>query len=944
MADLSLRINANFEAAKKAFEDLGAVSAETRKKFDKFAEGFKAEQVDKFIEKQKVAGAAVTAVKGDIAGLQSQQAAYGREIERLIKSGLDPESEAIQKLIGEYSGLVSRQESMETSTRELAEAEAATAEALRKEGDIVTSQLDVKSKLEKENIRLKESQNAVKNEIKSLISQGYDPEGKEVKSLQDEYKKLSMEIENNGQAHKLNENASKYAAIALGALSAAVVAAGAFAIKAAADVEDMTASYTPLMGSAEKAAELVKRIQTEAAATPFEIGAISDSVKRLLPAFGGSADAAMKAFRMIGDTAQGNGQRLETITNAYTKAMMKGKVSMEELNMMSDAGVPIFSELAKSMGVTESELIKMSSSGKISADDLASAFETMTGEGGLFFEGMELSSKTFSSTLLGVKENIGNIAGAIGAEMLPTIKSIATAVYDTTRSFMDWISQGDNLKKLTGILSNVAIAVGILGAALVTLLVIDKISKAMAAFNIILSANPIGIIVLAVAALVAAIVLLWKNWDWVVTYIQQGAARIEYAVKWIGSQIKEKFITAVNGVKIAFMSLLDVIQSKVLGGVAKLLEVLGKIPFVGETFDNAARSVRGFSENISASIQNVKNESAAMIQAARAEQNETEAALKRKLDGIDREAAARRNQIEQQKKENAAAAEDEKNAAAAAQTEKDGLVGENAKAGQDKLKDILQKSLQERLAALGETEAQTRIEQQEQFAQFLAGRLEAENLEGEARITYLQEQHALLMEQAAINDGERIALERATNEAILAEKKKMYDDQIALMNTQVSATADFFNSVGEIAEASGKKSRGLAVAQKAVMTAQAVVQTYMAANAALANGGGVPWGLIPMAATIAAGLASVVKITSTPIPSAETGGSFMYHDSGPRVDGGVLRVNNNEQVDITPSAMTGSGGGTQTFNLVFNSDILATAINKLARNGDLYTLQLAGNL
>ncbi|WP_043922996.1 hypothetical protein [Leadbettera azotonutricia] len=124
MADLTLKINANFEAAKKAFEDMGEVSESTKKKFEKFAEGFKTEQVDKFIEKQKICGAAILAVKGDLAAAEAGQKAYGTEIQRLIKNGVDPESEAIKRLKAEYTQLgqsietaKTKQEAMEKAVK-----------------------------------------------------------------------------------------------------------------------------------------------------------------------------------------------------------------------------------------------------------------------------------------------------------------------------------------------------------------------------------------------------------------------------------------------------------------------------------------------------------------------------------------------------------------------------------------------------------------------------------------------------------------------------------------------------------------------------------------------------------------------------------------------------------------------------------------------------------
>ncbi|MDR1159846.1 MAG: hypothetical protein LBK69_04390, partial [Syntrophomonadaceae bacterium] len=108
MADLTLSINANFEAASKAFKDLANSSEEVRQKIEKFSDAFKAEQVDRFVDKQKLLQAALTATKGEVAAMTSAQKNYESEITRLIKSGLDPESDAIQRLRNEHDALAKK--------------------------------------------------------------------------------------------------------------------------------------------------------------------------------------------------------------------------------------------------------------------------------------------------------------------------------------------------------------------------------------------------------------------------------------------------------------------------------------------------------------------------------------------------------------------------------------------------------------------------------------------------------------------------------------------------------------------------------------------------------------------------------------------------------------------------------------------------------------------
>jgi hypothetical protein len=239
-----------------------------------------------------------------------------------------------------------------------------------------------------------------------------------------------------------------------------------------------------------------------------------------------------------------------------------------------------------------------------------------------------------------------------------------------------------------------------------------------------------------------------------------------------------------------------------------------------------------------------------------------------------------------------------------------------------------------------ETEAQTNFERIEQAKSFLAERLEAEQIDSdtryatlvekeEAKLAFLEQQRELLNNVEFENQEYRIAAEKAADDEILSQRKNVTKAKIELMNKELGAVADLYGGMSQLMTAAGKENRAAAVAGKALAAVQAGINTSLAATEALAKGGGVPWGLIPMFATIAAGVAQQIQIASTPIPSAETGGNFIVPDVSPqRVDGGLLRVNPGEGVSITPRGETGGGGnGSQTFNIFLDGNPFIQFIN-----------------
>lgn len=191
----------------------------------------------------------------------------------------------------------------------------------------------------------------------------------------------------------------------------------------ASKIENVEAAFTPLMGSAAQAKKLVNELNATAATTPFQFENISKSASQLLPIMNGNIENTISTFRMLGDTAGGNAQKLDSITRGFTKSLLKGKPDMESLTMISEAGVPIFTQLAKSMGVTKDAIFEMSKKGTLSTVHLTNAFKRMTSEGGIFFRGMEISSKTLSGLTSTLSDNVNLTKAVIGEALLPTIKA-----------------------------------------------------------------------------------------------------------------------------------------------------------------------------------------------------------------------------------------------------------------------------------------------------------------------------------------------------------------------------------------------------------------------------------------------------------------------------------------------------------------------------------------
>jgi hypothetical protein len=80
-------------------------------------------------------------------------------------------------------------------------------------------------------------------------------------------------------------------------------------------------------------------------------------------------------------------------------------------------------------------------------------------------------------------------------------------------------------------------------------------------------------------------------------------------------------------------------------------------------------------------------------------------------------------------------------------------------------------------------------------------------------------------------------------------------------------------------------------------------------------------------------LASQIKIWSTPIPSAETGGRFIV-PNGVGSDSQIMRVNPGEEIDVTPRGQVG-GGAAQNIIVQIEKQVLFDVMNEGIRSGDV---------
>lgn len=263
-----------------------------------------------------------------------------------------------------------------------------------------------------------------------------------------------------------------------------VVALGTVFLKAAGDMEQSEIAFETMTGSAEKAQKLLEELTTFAATTPFDMKGLIENSKRLL-AFGFASDEIVTKMGTLGDIAAGVGRdKLPTLVAAFGKVRVKGKASMEELNMMLEAGVPILDQLSTNMGVNTTQLLKMVSLGKVGFKDVDKALLDLRTGTGRFTNLMIKQSKSFLGLISNVGDFLEVFAISVGKELLPQAKEYVKILLEWMSANKDMIKQNivkffkgvfkvivsiakvmRSINNMTGGLKNTAKLVGIIALA-----------------------------------------------------------------------------------------------------------------------------------------------------------------------------------------------------------------------------------------------------------------------------------------------------------------------------------------------------------------------------------------------------------------------------------------------------------------------------------------------
>jgi uncharacterized phage infection (PIP) family protein YhgE len=116
--------------------------------------------------------------------------------------------------------------------------------------------------------------------------------------------------------------------------------------------QQLEVAFKVMLGSKEKADQMMKDIADFAATTPFSMEEVAGGARQLM-AYGFAQEEVIDQMRTLGDVAAGVGAPIGDLIYLFGTLKASGRVTMMDINQFAGRGIPIYSELAKVLNTSK---------------------------------------------------------------------------------------------------------------------------------------------------------------------------------------------------------------------------------------------------------------------------------------------------------------------------------------------------------------------------------------------------------------------------------------------------------------------------------------------------------------------------------------------------------------------------------------------------------------
>lgn len=329
-----------------------------------------------------------------------------------------------------------------------------------------------------------------------------------------------------------------------------LVAAGAAAFRMVRDsvqtafkridtMEQFNRVMTTITGSSDDASRALNATNEAVTGTAYALDVAAAAVQNFVTR-GVEVDKATNYIEAWGDAVafygDGSNEQFANVTDALAKMVTKGKVNMDQLNRLFDAGIPAVEIYAQATGQSASDVQDALSAGEISAEQFIDTVSEAIMEGtngvtniaGAAKEAGASWGAVFGNMRIAVARGVANIIQSLDEMLvnngLPDMRAMVVSFGSHFESVLNKVAEGipaaiDKFKELyraiepfIPIITQIAI---LFGGYIAVLASVNTLVKAGAILwgilKAVLISNPIGMVIAALVGLGLALYHAWNT-------------------------------------------------------------------------------------------------------------------------------------------------------------------------------------------------------------------------------------------------------------------------------------------------------------------------------------------------------------------------------------------------------------------------------------------------
>lgn len=376
------------------------------------------------------------------------------------------------------------------------------------------------------------------------------------------------------------------------------------------DADRTAVSFEVMLGSQQKAADMLNQMNRYAADSPYSRLGVQEAVQTIL-GFRVEQQKILPSMKMLGDIAMGNSERFKGLALVFSQVAAAGKLQGQDLLQFISNGYNPLNDIVKITGKSMSELRDEMSKGNISFDLVYQAMQLATSKGGQYYKMVNRIAQTpfgrFGQLVDQFKETMLELYKVIEPLLIPAfdllsnIMTHSLPVIEGMQKGVRWLI--DNFKTMapyiytaaaawTGYNTYMFVSTTILKgwtvaqwAQVTAMIAAEKVQWLL---NVAMSANPIGLVIAAVAALAAGVIYCWNKFAGFRAVVLTVWDTITGFGKAIKDAVVDRFWEIVDGIGAVGKAMVSLIKGDFEGawqqaqtGAKKLVGVESAQRFVG---------------------------------------------------------------------------------------------------------------------------------------------------------------------------------------------------------------------------------------------------------------------------------------------------------------------------------------------------------------------------